>query len=61
MLDTKFAFWNEFSEVDFPTKKQNRDRKIDKRARAKQDFMKLNSAGLKKVILPILERKAKGE
>ena len=52
MLDYDF-------EDEFNIKKQNRRAKIDKRSRAKEDFMKVNNIGAKKVILPLLEKKAK--
>lgn len=58
MLDS-FAYFNKYDDDDFHVRKHNRRRKIDKRSKAREDFMKVNGAGLKSVILPLLEKKAK--
>ena len=54
-----YEYFAKYDEDDFRVKKSNRNRKIDKRAQAKEDFMKVNGAGLKKVILPLLQKKAR--
>lgn len=48
-----------YVDEEYDIKKRNRREKIDKRARANQDFMKVNNIGVKKVILPIIEKRAK--
>ena len=46
-------------EDEYPIKKANRHRKIDKREQANEDFQRVNGLGLKKVILPLIGKKAK--
>lgn len=46
-------------EDEYNIKKSNRRNKVDKRMRAREDFMKVNNIGVKKVILPLLEKKAR--
>lgn len=59
MALAKYEYFDKYDENDFPTKGKNRDKKIDKRAKANQDFMKINGQGLKSTILPLLRKKAK--
>jgi len=47
------------AEEEYPVKKSNRRNKVDKRQRAHEDFMKVNNIGVKKVILPLLEKKSR--
>ena len=54
-----YEYFDKYNEDDFRIKGGNRDRKIDKRAKAKQDFMKINGQFLKSDILPLLEKKAR--
>lgn len=53
------TFWEQMSDEDYPIKKQQRNDRVDKRAKMKQDFMKVNSAGLKKQILPLIGKKSR--
>lgn len=59
MLDTKWAYYDKYDEDDFRIKKSQRNERVDKRAKAKEDFMKVNNIAAKKVILPILQKRAK--
>lgn len=52
-------YWDKYDEDDFRIKKDNRNKKIDKRARAKEDFMKMNGRGLISDILPLIVKKGK--
>lgn len=52
-------WWDKYDEDDVYIKKVNRRAKIDKRAKAKEDFMKMNGRGLITDILPILAKNAK--
>lgn len=64
--DDLYAFdlaWDDFDEDELYSqfvKGANRNRKIDKRNRAKQDFMKVNNMGVKKIILPLIAKKSRG-
>lgn len=53
------TFWEQMTDEDYPIKKQQRNERVDKRAKMKQEFMKVNSAGLKKQILPLLSKKSR--
>lgn len=55
----KFEYQTKYDEDDFKIKKSNRRRKIDKRAQAHEDFMRVNGIGLKKVILPLIIKKGR--
>lgn len=59
MIEAKYAYFDKYSEEDFRIKKAQRNERIDKRARAKEDFMRVNNAGAKKVILPLLQKRAR--
>lgn len=59
MTIAKYEYFDKYDDHDFPVKKSNRNRKIDRRAQAREDFMKLNGQGLKSTILPLLAKKAK--
>jgi hypothetical protein len=54
-------WWAKYDENDFNIKKSNRRRKIDKREKAKEDFMKMNRRGLITDILPLLAKDAKNK
>jgi hypothetical protein len=58
-MSDPYTYYAKYDEENFRIKKANRDRKIDKRAQANEDFMKLNGQGMKSVILPLLAKKAK--
>ena len=58
MFDS-YAYFDKYGDEDFKVKKANRNRKIDKRAKANEDFQRMNGAGLKSVILPLLAKKAR--
>jgi hypothetical protein len=57
MIDT--YYFDKYSDDDFPIKKQQRNERIDRRAKMRQDFMRVNNIGAKKVILPLLEKRAR--
>lgn len=56
-----YEYFDKYDESDFRIKGGNRDRKIDKRAKAKQDFMRINGQGLKSTILPLLGKRRREE
>ena len=61
-LGVKFMYQAKYGdETDHKVKGAQRDERIDKRKRAREDFMKINSRGLKSDILPTIAKKTKGE
>lgn len=57
MLDT--YYFDKYDEDDIRIRKQQRNDRVDRRAKMKQEFMKVNSAGLKKQILPLIAKKSR--
>ena len=55
----KYEYFDKYDDEDFRVKKSNRNRKIDKRAQAKEDFMRVNGQGLKSTILPLLAKRTR--
>lgn len=52
--------FSKYEDEDYlPIKKGNRRAKIDKRAKAHEDFMRMNGRGLLTVTLPVIEKKGK--
>jgi hypothetical protein len=44
---------------DYPIKKSQRNERVDRRHKNKEEFMKVNSGALKSQILPLIAKKAK--
>ncbi len=58
-MSDPYEYWEMYDENDFIIKKSNRRAKIDKIAKAKEEFMKVNGRELKTTILPLLAKRAK--
>lgn len=59
MTLAKYEYFDKYDDHDFPVKGKNRDNKIDKRAKANEDFMRINGQGFKSTVLPLLAKKAR--
>lgn len=57
-MSISWDYFNRYDDEEFKVKKSNRRRKIDKRAQAHEDFMRLNGQGFKSTILPLLAKKS---
>jgi len=60
MLEMKFLYQVKYGdETDHKIKGAQRDERIDRRKKAKEDFMRINSRGLLTDILPTIAKKGK--